>query len=414
VLFNNWGVKLKLTDEEKGILDGKQGEGNRRAIELLFALGNVFKAERFINIDRAHVALSAQLGDTVFAEQLFEGGATCKITATTNPPWDVHYLSNYFSVNKEELSLVKRAMQVYTKIGAVLDYSCIPGLGSNVPRFGEHVAFSESSATPYINSVLGAKSNRESSISALAAAVIGKTPAYGLHFDCNRTGTILIRLEGLKLEKPFEWGMLGLYLGKIIGAEIPVLQLKPGVYPRDEDLLYLGAELNTSGAVAMYHIIGITPEAPTFQKAFKGNKPKYEIVVKEKDLDKIREKISSKGGKINLILLGCPHYTIRQIKEVATLLEGKKIAPGVAFWICTSFYALELAKRSGYFDIIRKAGGNLVADTCIDQPCWKTFETGLGVTDSPKCAYYRERRGQAFVIKDVNECIQAAITGGVE
>lgn len=408
------GEKLKLTEEEKKILDGKQGKGNQRAMELLFALANVFEAERFISIHRAHVALSAQLGDTVFAEQLVEGGSECKITTTTNPPWDVKYLSKYFSVSNDELSLANRSMQAYKKIGAVLNYSCIPGLGDNVPRFGEHVAFSESSATPYVNSVLGARSNRESSISALAAAVIGKTAEYGFHFDCNRAGTILIRLEELDLRTPFKWGILGFYLGKIIGNEIPVFQLKPSVYPKDEDLLYLGAELNTSGAVSMYHIVDITPEAPTFQKAFRGNKPKYEIAVKEKDLSETREKISSRGGKINLILLGCPHYTIKQIKEVATLLEGKGVAQEVALWICTSYSALELAKRSGYFNIIRKAGGNLVADTCIDQPCWKTFETGLGVTDSPKCAYYRERRGQAFVIKDIDECIQASIKGEVE
>lgn len=406
---------MKLTDVEKGILDGKQGKGNQRALELLLALANVFEAERFIDINRAHVALSANLGDTIFTEQLVEGGSFCKAITTTNPPWDVKYLSKYFFVSKNEISIVKRAIKAYKNIGAVLSFSCTPGLGDNVPRFGEHIAFSESSAIPYINSVIGAKSNRESSVSALAAAVLGKTPEYGLHFDSNRLGTILIRLEEIVLNSPFKWGLLGLYLGGIVGAEIPVFQLKHGTkLPTNEDLLYLGAELNTSGVVSLYHIIGVTPEAPNFKEAFKKNKPKYEINVKEKDLSEIRDKISSKKEKINLILLGCPHYTISQIKGVSNLLEGKKIAEGLDFWICTSHATLELARRSGYLDIIRKSGGNLVADTCVDKPCWDSYKNGLGVTDSSKCAYYREKRGQLFILKDINECIQAAIKGEVE
>lgn len=163
----------------------------------------------------------------------------------------------------------------------------------------------------------------------------------------------------------------------------------------------------------MYHIVGVTPEAATLEEALGNRKPKFEIDVTAKNLHETLEEVSEKSGKINLVLLGCPHYTLNQVREVARLLEGKKIHSDVAFWVCTSFSTIELARRGGYLEIIERAGARLVADTCIDEPCWKIFEGGLGVTDSPKNAYYRERRGQPFVIRRLADCVEAAIKGEV-
>jgi hypothetical protein len=403
---------MRLTIEEQEMLDGKQGPGIQKDMELLVALGETFGAERMIEITRAHVALSGQEGDTYFCELLVRGGAKCKIAPSTNPSWDLN-LTKYYTVTDKELELNKKTIEAYTKIGAILNFCCIPELKDNVPTFGEHVAFSESSATPYVNSVLGARTNRESSPSALAAAVIGKTPEYGFHLDENRKGTILVNVEA-NLKDEFDWGMMGWYVGKYVGSEIPVFNVKNlNKYHLPEKMLYMGAELNTSGAVAMYHIVGVTPEAPTLEKAFGNNKPKFEINVTDTHIKQTQEEISEKSGKINLVMLGCPHYTLDQIKDVAKLLEGKKVHEGVAFWILTSFATIELAKRSGYLETIEKAGACLVPDTCIDEPCWKSFEGGLGITDSPKCAYYRERRGQPFVIRRLEDCVEAAVKGEI-
>ncbi len=404
---------MKLTEEEQCMLDGKHGVGIQKAMELLVALGEAFGAERMIEISRAHVALSAQEGDTYFCELLVNGGARCKVPTSTNPPWDIDHLTRYYSVTEDELELALRTINVYREIGALLNFSCIPGLEGNVPAFGERVAFSESSATPYVNSVLGARTNRESSPSALAAAVIGKTPEYGFHLEENRRGTVLVDVEAT-LKGEFDWGLLGWYVGKRVGSEIPVFRLNNlRKRPTAEQQLYLGAELNTSGAVSMYHIPGVTPEAPSLEVAFGGRKPSFEISVEDRHLEETQEEISEKSGKINLVLLGCPHYTLEQIREAATLLHGKKIHPDVSFWICTGFPTMELAKRSGYLDVIETAGAHLVADTCIDQPCWKSFEGASGITDSPKCAYYRERRGQPFAIRRLSECVEAAIKGEI-
>jgi predicted aconitase len=407
------GSEVLLTDEEKRMLDGQCGKGIMKAMELLVALGKAFDAERLIPVTRAHVALSGQEGDTYWCGLLADGGARCTVIPTTNPAWDVASLTKRYEVTAEELDLALRTVDVYRRIGAALTFCCTPGLGTNVPAFGEHVAFSESSATPYVNSILGARTNRESSVSALAAAVVGKTPLYGLHLDENRRGQFLIRVEA-PLEEPYDWGLLGWYVGRFTGSRVPVLHMPHvGSRPSPESLLYLGAELNTSGAVPMYHIVGITPEAQTLERAFGGSVPEAEFVVTKGDLQEQEDAVSEKGGRINLVMLGCPHYTYAQIREVERLMKGRHVRDGVAFWILTSCDALELASRSGEKERLAELGVDLVADTCIDEPCWKSFEGGLGITDSPKCAYYRERRGQPFVIRRLSGCVEAAVCGEV-
>jgi len=404
---------MYLTDEEKRILDGGSGPGNQKAMELLYALGKAFDAEKLIPVTRAHVALSGQEGDTYWCGLLVEGGARCKVVPTTNPAWDVENLTKRFDVTDDELELAVRTVDVYRRIGAELTFCCTPGLGTNVPLFGEHVAFSESSATPYVNSVLGARSNRESSVSALASAVIGKTPLYGLHLEENRKGDFLVVVEA-SMNEPYDWGILGWYIGRFAGSRVPVLRFRNlDRRPSVEDLLYLGAELNTSGAVPVYHIEGLTPEALSWPSVFKGKTPEAELIVGDRELKEQEETLSENKGPINLVMLGCPQYTYSQIRRVEELFKGRRVKDGVGFWILTSFDALELASRSGEKERLQESGVELVADTCIDEPCWKSFEGGLGMTDSPKCAYYRERRGQPFVIRRLSECVEAAVLGEV-
>jgi len=403
-----------LNDEEKRLLDGAEGAGRQKAMEMLYALGLAFDAEKLIPIRRAHVALSGQEGDTYWCELLVRGGATCAVPPTTNPYWDTDYLTKFFDVTREELDLAERTGEAYRKIGAQLTYHCAPGLCSNVPFLGEHIAFSESSATPYVNSVIGARSNRESSISALAAAVVGKTPYYGYHLDENRHGDILIKVDA-EMKDCYDWGILGHCIGDIAGPLNPVIQFSGRQNPKPEDFLYFGAEAATSGAVAMYHMVGITPEAPTIERAFGGGKvPSAEAVISNKDLKEEEDKLTPATGDINLVMLGCPHYTYDQLLETEQLFAGRKVSPNTAFWILADPHAVELAERSHLRQRLELLGVRMVGNTCIDEPCWKSFEGNLGITDSPKCAYYRERRGQPFAIRRLSVCVEAAIKGRLD
>jgi predicted aconitase len=164
----------------------------------------------------------------------------------------------------------------------------------------------------------------------------------------------------------------------------------------------------------MYHMVGITPEAPTLGAAFGGKKiPSAEISITNRHLEDTEAKLSTGTGPINLVMLGCPHYTYEQILEIERLLNGRRVHPDVRFWVLTDSGSMELAERSRVRYRLERLGVGLVPDTCIDEPCWKSFEGALGVTDSPKCAYYRERRGQPFAVRRLSDCVEAAVDGRV-
>lgn len=398
---------MYLTKEEERILDGELGEGMQRAMELLVAIGDAYDAERMIPISRAHAASSGQEGDMYFVELLADGGASCRAPTSTNPVYDIEYFGSLFEIPEEEAEVARRVREGYRRVGAILSWCCTPYITENIPLYGETVAFSESSATPYVNSVLGARTNREAAQSALAAGVIGKTPEYGLHIRENRRGTLLVRVEAT-LKDEFDYTLLGYYVGKRISYGVPVF-IGISRQPTTEELINLCAMLNTSGAVSMFHIPGFTVEARTVEEAFQGDVPEDKITVTDYELKQTFEELQTTSGKIDLVMLGCPHYTLKQVGEVARLLEGKSIHEDVSFWVCTSATAKLLAKRIGYVDIIERAGGHVVADTCIDEPCWHPYRDKVGVTDSPKCAYYR-RFKEAMVVRP-KDCVEAAVRG---
>ncbi|MGA2308802.1 MAG: aconitase X catalytic domain-containing protein [Candidatus Bathyarchaeia archaeon] len=401
---------MNLTKEEEEMLNGELGQGTKGAMELLVAIGDAYDAEKMIPISRAHAASSGQEGDLYFVELLANGGAECRVPTSTNPVYDIEFFHKLFEIPGDEAEVARRVMEAYKKVGAILSWSCLPYLTENIPLFGETVAFSESSATPYVNSVIGATTNREAAQSALAAGVVGKTPRYGLHIKENRKGTVLIKVEAT-LRDSFDYTLLGQFVGEQIGYGIPVLT---GITkrPNTEELINFCAMSNTSGAVPMFYMPGFTVEAQTVEEAFQGDVPEDKITVTGAELKRSWEEMQTASGRIDFVMLGCPHYTLKQMAEAAKLLEGKKIHSGVSFWICTSATTKALAKRMGYVDTIEKAGGGVVVDTCIDEPCWTVYRDEVGMTDSPKCAYYR--RFKDVVVAGLEDCVEAAIKGKYE
>ena len=402
-----------LNDDQKAMLDGKLGEGAAYAMKIQFALGEAFDAPRMVPITRAHVALSNQAGDLWFAEKMLKAGAKCRVAPTVNPGFCLGHFTGSCAhpVSEEDADHMRRTDAAYRGLGAVLSYNCTPYIASNVPNFGEVCAFSESSATPYVNAVWGARSNRESANSALCAAVTGYVPEYGLLLDENRKGNILVRVEA-DMKTPYEYHLLGM-MGDKIGEGIPVFTGLPA-HVSAEALRNLGAQLNTSGAYGMYHIVGCTPEAPTVEVALGGKKPEREVVITDRDLKEFEEKFSDKAenGRVDFAMFGCPHITIHQVATIARICEGRKFK--VPVWLLVSSLTKELAVRMGYNAIIQRAGGHIVSDTCIDvPPCWQPYYHGVGVTDSPKCAYYNEIRDIEFIIRPIEEAVEAAIIGEV-
>jgi predicted aconitase len=402
---------LHLTSEEERILKGESGEGAQRAMELLVAIGDAFDAERMIPVTRAHAASSGQEGDLYFVQILAKGNASCKIPTTTNPVADFEYFQKIIDMadEAEEASVAWKVKDYYRKIGAIMSQSCIPYLAENIPEYGEHVAFSESSATPYVNSVIGALTNRESIQSALAAGVIGATPEFGLHLKENRRGTVLVNIEA-NLKNGYSFSLLGQYVGKKIGYGIPVFA---GITrrPTIDQYINLCAMTNTTGAIPMFHIPGFTPEAKTLEEAFAGNVPEDKITVTDHELQQTHMELQTATGDADVVIVGCPHYNLDQMAELARLLSGKKIRDGVSFWVNTSATTKLLAERAGYVQIIEKTGAHVVVDTCIDMFCWNHLREKTGMTDSPKCAYYR--RFGPVKVGSLQECVTSSVAKGV-
>ena len=323
---------MHLTKGEERILKGESGTGTQNAMEMLVAIGDAYDAEKMVPITRAHAAASGQEGDLYWAELLADGGAKCQVPTSTNPVYDLKYFHSMFKdIPKDEAEVARRVMQAYRKLGAIVSWSCVPYLCENIPLPGETVAFSESSATPYVNSVIGAYTNREAAQSALAAGVIGKVPKYGLLIKENRKATFLVDVKA-SLEDEFDYTLLGYLVGKIVGYGIPALT---GItrLPSTEELINFCAMSNTSGAISMFYMPGYTVEASTVKEAFQGDMPKEKVTVTDRELKTVQEELQTTSGKIDFVQLGCPHYTLKQIADVARLLEGKKIHDGITFGV---------------------------------------------------------------------------------
>lgn len=399
---------IELKDDEQAMLDGQYGTGAQIAMKIQVAIGDAYDAPHMVPVTRTHVALSNQEADLWFAEKLVAGGAHCRVRPTVNPSFNWRQLKKVTTIRPEDEAIVKRTHRAYTDIGAIMTYDCTPYLERNVPRYREVISFSESSATPFVNSVYGARSNRESAQSALCAAITGVTPLYGYLLEENRRGQVLVDVQA-DMSDDFAYQMLGYFTPRLTGFRIPVFE---GLHqPSKEALMNLGAELNTGGNVAMYHIVGFTPEAATREEAFQGHDDYETVTVTQADLDAMRKELTAPDGAIDFALFGCPHLTIDQITTIAEMVRGRDLA--VPLFAMTSALTFDLAREMGYLDQIEAAGGHIFSNTCMDQPCWEFLYGKRGVTESPKCAYYTKRRNMEFVITELENAVASALTGEV-
>ncbi|MEM5871553.1 MAG: aconitase X catalytic domain-containing protein [Candidatus Aenigmatarchaeota archaeon] len=372
---------MYLTKEQEKMLNGEYGEVVERQMRLLVRLGDIYKADKMIEIGSAQVAGVSykSIGDPglEFLEDLASKGAKVKVMTTLNP-------SGMDMENWKELGFPKdfaekqiRIMKAFEAMGIILSATCTPYLVGNLPRFREHIAWSESSAVAFANSVIGARTNREGGPSALAAAICGLTPNYGFHLDENRKPNILIKVD-TKLEFNSDFGALGYYVGKIVQNKVPYFI---GIKNADTDnLKALGAAMAASGAVALYHVENITPEAHLME-----TKGLEKIEIGEKEIKEAYEKLNT-GKEADLIVTGCPHASLKEIIHIAKKLKDKKLKK--TLWICTSRITKDAARRMGLEKIIEDAGGKIVADTCMVVSPIEQMGFTTTAVDSGKAANY--------------------------
>jgi predicted aconitase len=372
---------MYLTKEEEQMLNGEAGEVKERLFRLLVRLGDIYGAEKMIPVGSVQVAGVSykSIGEpgTAFLEDMAAKKAKAQVLTFLNPAG--MDLENYKELGFPE-DFAKnqlRIIRAFKEMGIVITSTCTPYLAGNLPRFREHIAWSESSAVSFSNSVIGARTNREGGPSALAASICGRTPEYGLHLWENRQPTVKIKIDA-DLSFTADFGALGYLVGKKVKNKIPFFT---GITNANTDhLKALGAAMAASGAVALYHVENLTPEADLINKEVSET-----IDVEQKDIDETYESLSE-GSEPDIVILGCPHASLREIATLSEKVEGKHLKKPV--WICTSRMMKEAADRMGFSQIIKDAGGHVVADTCmvvspIEQMGYK--QTGV---NSGKAANY--------------------------
>jgi len=363
------------------MLSGDYGEVIERSFRLLVRLGEIYGADRMIPVGSVQVAGVSykSIGDPglEFLEDIAEKGAKVRVPTTLNPPgMDLEDWKELgFPEDFAEKQL--RIIDAFKRMGIMMTATCTPYLVGNLPRFGEHIAWSESSAVSFANSVIGARTNREGGPSALAAALCGVTPNYGLHLDENRGPSFLVKVDA-ELKHNSDFGALGYHVGKIVKDKVPYFQ---GIKGADVDQLKaLGAAMAASGAVALYHVEGLTPEAGLMDPSGLET-----IEVGDRELREAYEKLNT-GNDPDIIILGCPHASLREIATLACKLEGKRLRKPL--WICTSRITKEAATRMGFTELIEKAGGKVVADTCAVVSPIEHMGYRTTAVDSGKAANY--------------------------
>jgi predicted aconitase len=363
-----------LTRDEEAMLAGQKGEGARTAMELLVALGDIYEAKRLISISSAHLSGVSYKTIGEGGIEFLEGLSTdtrVTVPTTLNPAgmdrqrWREMGISPRFAERQHHI------IRCYERMGVETDCSCTPYLGSNVPRKGQTLAWAESNALSYANSVVGARTNREGGPGALAAAIVGRTPEYGLHLNENRAPSIIVEV-GLH---EVDYSLLGQSVGATVGSRVPLFR---GISPSNDELKSLAAAMAAAGSVAMFHVEGTTPEAGAHDL-----ENLERMTVGRSEIEAARNRVDT-GRDPELIALGCPHLSVQEIQDLATKLKDKRRKGDAEVWFCTSQRTASKCPRE--LDVLGRFG-KVVCDTCmVVTPIEERFRTTA--TNSGKACSY--------------------------
>jgi hypothetical protein len=396
---------MHLTDEQRGLLQGDRGRATAKAMEVLVALGEVFGAERLLPVTSAQVSgvSFANLGDEglAFLEELARDGRAV-VPATLNPAGMDLERPERMGLPAAFIGPQRRVIDAYRRLGIAASCTCTPYLAGNLPAPGDTLAWSESSAVTFANSVLGARTNREGGPSALASALTGYTPAYGLHLAAERRPTVEVRVSA-RLSGQVEWGALGMLVGRRAGDRIPLIvaEDRPGL----EELKTFCAALPTYGGASLFHLVDVTPEADRHAR------PAGAVAISGSDLRSVLAEARQGREAPDLVCLGCPHASLAELQEVAAGLAGRKVA--VDFWICTSRAVKALADDLGLTGVIEVSGAMVVTDTCFVVAPLRGIKRSIATNSAKGVFYASGQSGLDTHLLPTAECVEVAVTGRI-
>lgn len=408
------------------MLNGEHGSAVQKAMELLVKVGNAYGAERMIDVTQSYVAFPLSEENQSFFDIIYAltENVTVKIPTTNLPlPLDLQRINELGlpeSVIETAQKIMLQRMEIYRRIGVIPSYTCDPHFLYYL-RKGEHVAFTETNVAMLTNSWFGSRTNIEGMSTAMASAITGKTPEYGLHLQENRYGQVLIEVSADLETERFDYAdyvALAHWTGKILFDQIAVYNGLPKNI-RPDHVKYMCASQIYNSAAGMFHIVGVTPEAPTLEAAFGGKKPAQRFIFGRKERAEAYEEFcSATEKKVDMVVVGCPHCSLNEISEIAQLLNGRKINKDVRLWIGTSLHTRALAERMGLVDITEGAGGLILTDVCIRAAVLPPYSEALGVrvlaTTSGSIAQnaYRRSKGKTTAwFGSMKDCIDASVKG---
>ena len=385
---------MRLDPDDERILAGELGETKQKMLELLVALGKVFGAERLVPIKSAQVSgASYKTIGKYGLEWLASLDAKAVVPAVLNPIGMPRWRWEEMGIDPDFAKKQQAVVAAYERLGVRLDCTCTPYYLYET-RYGDHLAWSESSAVSYANSVIGARTNREGGPSALAAALVGKTPCYGLHLDRNRTPQLVIQVHadtsGWGIA---EFGALGFHAGKIAGNRIPFFR---GIRPEPDQLKAIGAAMAATGAVALYHVEGVTPEAQKNRYDLSGAES---VPVEAAEITRLFS-----DTPVDAVAVGCPHCSPAELAEIARLLAGQVVTKPLYVFAAQGV----IERNARVVDSIEKSGARVFADTCmVVSPAMEQYHS-IMVNSGKALAYVPNMCGGQARIGTISDCIRVA------
>lgn len=412
-------MTLQLNRRDQELLDGRAGPAAQLAMSIITRMADIYGAERLLDIEAAHIDSSLYMGEATlaYAERLAEMGAQVVVPTSLNVSGvDQHHWSDW-PVPPDWAEKATRQMVAYQSMGCTPTWTCAPYQTEFRPRFGQQIAWGESNAIAFANSVIGARTERYPDLLDICAALTGRVPAVGLHLDHNRAGQILLRLKDVPLELQGHdtfYPVLGTLIGRLAGEQVPVVEGLQ-IEPSEDQLKALCAAVASSGTVGLLHLVGITPEAPDLETALQGQTLlEIHTIDMETLRDSYRQLTTHEGQQLNMVVLGSPHFSLEEFKRLALLLEGKQRHPDVRFLVTSSRAMSALAEKAGWIEPLRQFGGTVTVDTCILTTPMLPPEVKILMTNSAKYAYYAPGLLNTDVVfGSLEDCVRSAVEGRV-
>lgn len=412
-------MTLHLTKPDQAMLNGEHGPAPKMAMSIISRMADFHGASRLMDISQAHIDSSIYMGEAglEFAERLADMGAKVTVPATLNvSSVDEHHWQEW-AVPPEWATNAQRQMVAYQSMGCRPTWTCAPYQVDLIPKFGQQIAWGESNAIAFANSVIGARTNRYPDLMDICAAITGRVPAVGLHLTENRAGQLLISLidvpRALQEADSF-YPVLGHLLGQLAADRIPVVSGLT-VQPTEDQLKALGAASASSGTVALFHLVGITPEAPTVEAAFQGHQPQETVEINMERLRTAYQTLTTATGeRLDMVVLGSPHFSLAEFKQLAPLVAGQRVHPSVKFLVTSSRAMALLADKAGLLAPLKQFGGQVTVDTCILASPMLPANIKRLMTNSAKYAYYAPGMLHTDItFGSLADCVQSAMVGRV-